>query len=169
MSLPPLCGSSPFSPLLTQAVRRDTFGCAITGAYDVKYVDYLFQNGLPLPRTPATITNACHIVPPYVNALPRRQKSVKVGFTSTAWFISDIFQAAWNSTVWSQFQHFGVHLDELNGANIHWLCNVITMGVHYHGLFDQLRLWLEPDPVCYSSPIALHEPIESSGQNFATG
>lgn len=40
--------------------------------------------------------------------------------------------------------------DELNGAKIHRLENVMTMEQGVHGMFDRLALWLEATVRCYS-------------------
>ncbi|KAH6890702.1 hypothetical protein BKA70DRAFT_1408854 [Coprinopsis sp. MPI-PUGE-AT-0042] len=116
------------------AVRRDGLGCLLTGQYEDKYFVYLSNNNLPYPDGKATITNAVHIVPPYVNALPREGEQAKA------------VKRLWNATVWSQFSLFGVGLDDLNGPKINRLANILTLDVKYHALFDRLRIWFEPNP-----------------------
>jgi hypothetical protein len=39
--------------------------------------------------------------------------------------------------------------DELNGASIHRLQNILTLCVDLHAKFHSLSIWLEEDPVRY--------------------
>ncbi len=38
---------------------------------------------------------------------------------------------------------FGIHMNELDGARIHRLENILTLSPSLHDFFDQLALWLE--------------------------
>jgi hypothetical protein len=53
--------------------------------------------------------------------------------------------------VWAVVEQFEglLIIDELNGADIHHLQNIITMDINLHRKFDRLAIWLEVDPVCH--------------------
>lgn len=49
------------------------------------------------------------------------------------------------ATMWAVMDRFGgvLGVDELNGADIHRLENVMTMSYTIHKLFDSLQIWFE--------------------------
>jgi len=60
-----------------------------------------------------------------------------------------MIQYEYAASVWAFIERFGGLLitDELNGADIRRLENIITMDVNLHTKFDRLAIWLEADSV----------------------
>ncbi|KAH6904878.1 hypothetical protein BKA70DRAFT_1431459 [Coprinopsis sp. MPI-PUGE-AT-0042] len=114
------------------ALRRDTFKCLVTGRHDSDYLEYCIRSGRPIPNGPAIQTVAAHILPPHINGISRPNTTFK--------------SESWSTIMYSQLKHFGVDFEELNGAGIYDLGNIMTMGIDVHHHFDNLRLWFEVDP-----------------------
>jgi hypothetical protein len=59
-------------------------------------------------------------------------------------------QTEYAATAWAAVDCFGgvKVTEELNGANIHHLGNVMTMEANVHMKFDSLAIWFE-ETVCY--------------------
>ena len=59
--------------------------------------------------------------------------------------MSYLYQKSYTEKLWKYISAFsGIEgLKELNGANIHRLSNGLTLAVHVHAEFDDLRLWFE--------------------------
>ncbi|KAH6904805.1 hypothetical protein BKA70DRAFT_1295150 [Coprinopsis sp. MPI-PUGE-AT-0042] len=133
------------------ALRRDNFRCILTRHNDHLHVQECRQQGLPIPQGPSGITNSAHIFPPFLNDIPALDEP------------DPNHKREWSGTVWTIMKNFGglVVLNELDGAQMHRLGNILTLHTAYHGLFDALSLWLEPDPA-YNDDIHFivhsHEP-----------
>jgi hypothetical protein len=59
-------------------------------------------------------------------------------------------QHQYASSVWAVMERFGqvLGVDELNGADIHRMENIMTMDMTLHTLFDALGIWLEATVSC---------------------
>ena len=59
-------------------------------------------------------------------------------------------QHQYAASVWAVMERFGqvLGVDELNGADIHRMENVMTMDMTLHTLFDALGIWLEATVSC---------------------
>jgi hypothetical protein len=58
-------------------------------------------------------------------------------------------QTEYASSVWAVVNRFGgiQSIQELNGAGIHQIRNVMTLGVGVHRKFDKLHIWFK-ETVC---------------------
>ncbi|KAK0444206.1 uncharacterized protein EV420DRAFT_1768324 [Desarmillaria tabescens] len=64
----------------------------------------------------------------------------------------------------SMMYMFGIHMEELNGAGIHRLENILTLNPSFRDFFDQLGLWLEAvdnQPNTYTVVSTLALPLPS--------
>lgn len=64
-------------------------------------------------------------------------------------------QTEYAASVWAVLNRFGgVDVtEELNGAGIHRIGNIMTLGVDVHFKFDRLKIWFE-ETVCYATKSA---------------
>ncbi|KAG8731853.1 hypothetical protein FRC10_001401 [Ceratobasidium sp. 414] len=119
-----------------QALIRDNYRCMLTGTVDSSS----FKASARLQATPGITvvpTECCHILPQYVGhglGNPLRRDA--------------------SANVWTVLQCFGdVQAAELNGAEMHNLCNILTLQRNFHSSFDSLDIWLEPIDVCHNPPV----------------
>ncbi|KAH9910957.1 uncharacterized protein B0H18DRAFT_842565, partial [Fomitopsis serialis] len=110
-----------------KAFIRDGYRCMLTGAFDMFSVERK-PHILPA-NAPITITHAAHIF----------SGSANVGTSGTD---QDGANHKYAAPVWAVFGNTRV-LDELHGANVHRLENVMTLRLNEHSFFDRLKLWLE--------------------------
>ncbi|KAF4609697.1 hypothetical protein D9613_012063 [Agrocybe pediades] len=120
-----------FSTVKKTALVRDGFRGVISGSYDSTALDaneQLRNQRLaqkPLPRR--VFTECVHIFPASIN------QEIPLGSDEN-------IQA---SMLWKVLQGFGYTTlpDELEGAKIHRLENVMTLEANLHFFFDRLQLW----------------------------
>ncbi|KAI6018913.1 hypothetical protein BKA83DRAFT_4308884 [Pisolithus microcarpus] len=112
------------------ALIRDGFQCVVTKVYDLCTV----QNNRALQQVtmdgaPVGVTQYAHIFPESINA-------------NTASDSNEDYAAS----VWAVLDCFGYRnlRQELDGASIHRLENVMTMDVTIHHLFDRLLIYFTP-------------------------
>ncbi|KAK1225519.1 hypothetical protein PQX77_011538 [Marasmius sp. AFHP31] len=114
-----------------QALIRDGFQCVVTGLYD----DSAFGN----PRidqealrdvTVSVNTKCAHIV--------SESTYFNISYTSA--------KKDYSASVLAALKRFGYDVNNLNGAKVHSLYNVMTMEQNVHDWFDNLNLWFEKIP-----------------------
>jgi hypothetical protein len=59
-----------------------------------------------------------------------------------SWSLS-LLQNAYSALMLAVLKHFGYNIENLNGPEVHSLCNVMTMQYDVHDMFDRLHLWFE--------------------------
>ncbi|KAF9542159.1 hypothetical protein CPC08DRAFT_716983 [Agrocybe pediades] len=115
-----------------KALSRDKFCCVISGSYDTdalrENVELREKYSVQLPRPANTFTECAHIFSGSItsNIEPGTQKR---DYAATIYAFGHCFG------------YSDIH-DELNGANIHRLENVMTLEHEVHCSFDRLELWL---------------------------
>ncbi|EPQ57615.1 hypothetical protein GLOTRDRAFT_120712 [Gloeophyllum trabeum ATCC 11539] len=114
-----------------QALLRDGYRCAVTGAYDTLAQDML-NDELADPQVWLVDTECAHIVPEStyfnVNTDNSQEASSKKDYVAS---------------VLTVLSRFGYDVDKLNGPKVHSLYNVMTLEHNVHNRFDRLQLWLE--------------------------
>ncbi|KAA1472924.1 hypothetical protein DENSPDRAFT_839317 [Dentipellis sp. KUC8613] len=112
-----------------QALERDQYRCMLSKELDVKS----FKSGLALDDGSSTLvhTQCAHILDRSTNE--NLKDSAKVDYAASVHAILDRFGGI-NS------------IDELNGAKVHRLQNILTLGTSIHTSFDELDIWLEKIP-----------------------
>ncbi|KAH6904803.1 hypothetical protein BKA70DRAFT_1565470 [Coprinopsis sp. MPI-PUGE-AT-0042] len=118
------------------ALRRDGFKSPVSGDNDAGYVLSCREQGRPIPEGPSCITNAVHIFPPSINEIPDADKPDPTN------------KRDWSSSVRAIIKCVGGVdvLNELDGARVHRLKNILTLDMRSNDFFDRLMLWFEPDP-----------------------
>ncbi|KAI6117895.1 hypothetical protein EV401DRAFT_2072190 [Pisolithus croceorrhizus] len=106
-----------------RALARDGFRCVVTKAYDIFTTvdDVKFRQTIEKEGASTTVTDCAYIFP------------MSPG--------SD--EETYAASVWAVLDCFGYHSlrQELDGANIHRLENVMTMDPTVHYLFETLKIW----------------------------
>ncbi|KZP06574.1 hypothetical protein FIBSPDRAFT_733223 [Athelia psychrophila] len=108
------------------ALERDGGRCMVSGLFDAPWV---VAEGIDPDLIPATTitTNACHIIPQKMAAGHRIQAEVSSSMN-----------------VLSVLERWGaVRLDEINGAQINCLENIMTLSLWAHDKFDNMALWFK--------------------------
>ncbi|KAF4614259.1 hypothetical protein D9613_008152 [Agrocybe pediades] len=115
-----------------KALSRDKFCCVISGSYDA---DALLENvelrnkySAQVPRPENTFTECAHIFSGAINSDVEPGTAQKRDHAATIRSFGYCFGCS------------GIH-DELKGANIHRLENVMTLDHPLYCFFDRLRLW----------------------------
>ncbi|KAL0958578.1 hypothetical protein HGRIS_000716 [Hohenbuehelia grisea] len=114
------------------ALIRDGHRCMVTGRYDdTSYMKIQeLHNELDAdPNTSVGVVECAHIF----------ARSTNTNF-------SDDVKRAYAGAAWTVLMRFGYSdfLEELNGADIHRLSNLLTLDKDIHSWFDNLWLWFEP-------------------------
>jgi len=94
-------------------------------------------------------TDASHIFPESINTNIDVENKVTNGSIYASYYPLLIFsQKAYAAVIWTLMDQLGHSSfgDELDGAQIHKLSNILTLDVSLHTNFDRLDLWLEVDP-----------------------
>ncbi|KAI5999985.1 hypothetical protein EDD15DRAFT_2362515 [Pisolithus albus] len=116
------------------ALIRDGFRCVVTKVYDthMAWSDRTLRQAVT-DGAPVAITQCAHIFPESINP-------------NTA---SDSNREDYAATVWAVLDCFGYPnlRQELDGAGIHRLENVMTMDVTTHQFFDTLKIYFTPTEV----------------------
>ncbi|KAI6030002.1 hypothetical protein EDC04DRAFT_3065675 [Pisolithus marmoratus] len=111
------------------ALVRDGFRCIVTKLYDgpATVDNDELEKAVMAGGMPPVETQCTHIFPQSVNAN----------------ITSDSNKAKYTSSVWAVLDRFGYPglLEDLNGANIHRLENVMTMDPTVHRQFETLKIW----------------------------
>ncbi|KAJ8588954.1 hypothetical protein M405DRAFT_792280 [Rhizopogon salebrosus TDB-379] len=124
------------------ALIRDDYRCIVTGNTDFhseENIPHIAERFLH-ERVPTVYTQAAHIFPVSTNKriATDEERHPNTDYAATAWAVADRFG--------------GVKVtEELNGAKIHHLGNVMTMQVDVHMKFDSLTIWFE-ETVCCGTP-----------------
>ncbi|EIW55637.1 uncharacterized protein TRAVEDRAFT_129055 [Trametes versicolor FP-101664 SS1] len=113
------------------ALQRDGYRCMLSRRLDVDSLD----NGL-IPVDEATTGMVVHTHCTHIFA------------KSTNEDLSDSAQAAYAASLHAILHRFGGvdSTEELNGANVHRLENILTLSLDTHTSFDRLQLWLAKIP-----------------------
>ncbi|KAJ8597921.1 hypothetical protein M405DRAFT_779056 [Rhizopogon salebrosus TDB-379] len=123
------------------ALIRDDYRCIVTGNTDFhseENIPHIAERFLH-ERVPTVYTQAAHIFPVSTNKriATDEERHPNTDYAATAWAVADRFG--------------GVKVtEELNGAKIHHLGNVMTMQVDVHMKFDSLTIWFEETVCCVS-------------------
>ncbi|KAH7886546.1 hypothetical protein F5I97DRAFT_1867971 [Phlebopus sp. FC_14] len=113
----------------TQALIRDGYRCPVTGLYDMIASKQSLVDGRSIKEAGGAVhTELAHILP------------------ESTYF--DISKAStdkkdYSASVLAVLQRFGYDVDQVNGAKVHSLYNVITMEKNAHDAFDRLEMWFE--------------------------
>ncbi|KAG8929474.1 hypothetical protein FRC02_005533 [Tulasnella sp. 418] len=125
----------------SMALIRDGYRCIVSGRYDFRSIMRFPTVRAARESSGAAIASlkAAHIIGESINAgiSTIHDESTTRHYASTVWAVLDCFG--------------GVFFEELNGADVHRLENVMTMDPIVHDFFDSLDLWLEATetPNCY--------------------
>jgi hypothetical protein len=95
-------------------------------------------------------TNASHIFAESINAnIDVENKVSNRSIYASSYSLLIFSQKAYAAGIWAVMDQLGhsSFRDELDGAKIHKLSNILTLDVSLHTNFDGLDLWLEADPV----------------------
>ncbi|KAH9482082.1 hypothetical protein JR316_0004177 [Psilocybe cubensis] len=112
------------------ALIRDGYRCVVTGGYDassVRTIAELKRRVTSDPKGVSALTECAHIFAESTNA------SIGPGSEKREYAAS----------MWAVMTRFGYEKrpEELNGARIHRLENILTLVPNFHGLFDLLQVW----------------------------
>ncbi len=120
------------TPFPRKALRRDGYRCMVIGGYDIGYT-------LTLPVTA-------------LDAL------LAAGSSIASTHLAHIFPLSTNKGINSEVYRYA-HIDvqqELDGPQIHSLCNVLTLSTEMHNSFGDLMLWFEEVSVSFMLSLMLH-------------
>ncbi|KAK1228121.1 hypothetical protein PQX77_008856 [Marasmius sp. AFHP31] len=122
-----------------QALIRDGFQCVVTGLYDNSAFDESASGRIDqeaIRDVKISVNTECtHIVP----------ESTYFNTSNTP------AEKDYPASLLAVLKRFGYDVDNLNGAKVHSLYNVMTTEYDVHDWFDSLNLWFEATPVvhCY--------------------
>ncbi|KAK0216735.1 hypothetical protein EDD85DRAFT_798168 [Armillaria nabsnona] len=112
------------------ALVRDGFRCVVTGVYDQNTVGETSASLDEIGEAGTVYTQCTHIVPesPYFNVSGQDPNNTKLDYAAS---------------VSAVLKHFGYDVNQLSGAKVHSLYNVMTMDSNVHDWFDRLGIWFE--------------------------
>ncbi|KAI0054413.1 hypothetical protein BV25DRAFT_1895666 [Artomyces pyxidatus] len=122
------------------ALLRDDFRCIVTRKRELSH----WQPGGPA----ACLTRCCHIF----------AESTNQQFT-------DANKLHNTTSIWTVLEMFGYEsiLDELAGAKVHCLQNILTMDITIHHLFDSMEFWFEATDIPHQYDVVSAREVTFGG------